>query len=107
MAEEIQILQKKLPFLGDDLLNAFAEEGTWMELEAGVQLIFNRLDQRICDYLEELSTVKNTRILDIRHRQIAQDLGTAREVITRTLKKLEKEGKIRQTERGIELIQGK
>lgn len=209
MAEEIQILQKKLPFLEDGLLNAFAEEGTWMELEAGVQLLregqyvkvvpivleglvkvyaqtdskelllyyirpaescimslsavmhndpskvfalteeasrlllipaekinqwllefprlnqlfyqqydlryaemietiqqllFNRLDQRICDYLEELSTVKNTRILDIRHRQIAQDLGTAREVITRTLKKLEKEGKIRQTERGIELI---
>lgn len=73
-------------------------------IETIQQLLFNRLDQRIYDYLEELSIVRGTRILDIRHRQIAQDLGTAREVITRTLKKLEKEGKIRQAEHGIEIL---
>lgn len=67
------------------------------------QLLFNRLDHRILEYLEELSRLKSTRILDIRHRQIAQDLGTAREVITRTLKKLEREGRIRQGQGGIEL----
>lgn len=67
------------------------------------QLLFNRLDHRILEYLDELSRLKGTPILDIRHRQIAQDLGTAREVITRTLKKLEKEGRIRQVQGGIEI----
>ncbi len=68
------------------------------------QLLFNRLDHRILEYLQELSALKGTRILDIRHRQLAQDLGTAREVVTRTLKKLEKEGRIRQVQGGIELL---
>lgn len=68
------------------------------------QLIFQRLDSRIYDYLKEKSRVTATRLLDLRHREIAQELGTSREVITRVLKKLEKEGKIKQTEKGLELI---
>ncbi|MDZ7650813.1 MAG: Crp/Fnr family transcriptional regulator [Cytophagales bacterium] len=68
------------------------------------QLIFQKLDSRIFEYLKEKSRVKSTRTLDLRHREIALELGTSREVITRVLKKLEKEGKIRQTDSGIELI---
>lgn len=68
------------------------------------QLIFQKLDSRIFEYLKEKSRVKSTRILDLRHREIALELGTSREVITRVLKKLEKEGKVRQVENGIELI---
>jgi len=68
------------------------------------QLIFQKLDSRIYDYLKEKSRVKSNRILDLRHREIALELGTSREVISRVLKKLEKEGKIRQGESGIELI---
>jgi CRP/FNR family transcriptional regulator len=68
------------------------------------QLLFNRLDQRIYDYLLELSHMKSSKVIQVKHRQIAQDLGTAREVITRTIKKLEKENKIRQTEKGIEIL---
>ncbi len=68
------------------------------------QLIFHKLDSRIYDYLKEKSRLKSTPVLDLRHREIAQALGTSREVITRVLKKLEKEGKIRQTFMGIELL---
>lgn len=68
------------------------------------QLIFQKLDGRLFDYLQEKSRVSNTRLLNIRHREIALDLGTSREVITRVLKKLEKEGRIRQVEHGIELL---
>ncbi|QOI96584.1 MAG: Crp/Fnr family transcriptional regulator [Flammeovirgaceae bacterium] len=68
------------------------------------QLIFQKLDARLYDYLVEKSRLKDTAFLDIRHREIAQDLGTSREVITRVLKKLEKEGKIRQTHLGIHLL---
>ncbi len=68
------------------------------------QLIFQKLDGRLYEYLKEKSRVKSTKQLDLRHREIAQELGTSREVITRVLKKLEKEGKIHQRENGIELI---
>lgn len=68
------------------------------------QLIFQKLDGRLLEYLKEKGRVKSTHLLDLRHREIAQELGTSREVITRVLKKLEKEGKIRQQDNGIELI---
>ncbi len=68
------------------------------------QLIFQKLDGRLLEYLNEKSRVSSNNVLDLRHREIAQDLGTSREVITRVLKKLEKEGKIRQASNGIEIM---
>ena len=38
------------------------------------------------------------------HNQLANELGTAREEITRVLKKLDIEEKIEQTEKGIKII---
>lgn len=66
-------------------------------------LLFGRMDQRLYTYLLEKSKLKGERVLDLRHKQIAAELGTAREVVTRVLKKLEQEGRIRQTEAGIEI----
>jgi CRP/FNR family transcriptional regulator, anaerobic regulatory protein len=73
-------------------------------LETINYLIYHKLDKRIMDYLAEKSRIKGGKIIDIRHKQIASELGTAREVITRILKKLEKEGMIRQHPHGIEII---
>lgn len=67
-------------------------------------LLFNRLDQRVYNYLLERSKLKGEKVLQIRHRQIAAELGTVREVVTRVLKRLEQEGKIAQTEEGIEIL---
>jgi CRP/FNR family transcriptional regulator, anaerobic regulatory protein len=68
------------------------------------QLIFQRLDSRLLDYLKEKSRLQAGPLLNLRHRQIALDLGTSREVVTRVLKKLEREGKIIQHGNGIRLI---
>ncbi len=68
------------------------------------QLIFQKLDSRLFDYLKEKSRVRGQSTLTLRHREIALELGTSREVITRVMKKLEKEGKIKQTSSGIMLI---
>jgi CRP/FNR family transcriptional regulator len=73
-------------------------------LETIKYLLYHRLDKRILDYLVEKSRIKGEKILDIRHKQIASELGTAREVITRLLKKMEKEGKIKQHDHGIEIL---
>lgn len=67
-------------------------------------LLYHKLEKRIYDYLLEKSEVKGEKLLNIRHKQIASELGTAREVISRLLKKMEKEGKIRQHTDGIEIL---
>jgi len=67
-------------------------------------LLYNRLDQRLYNYLLEMSKQKDSKLLSIRHRQIAAELGTVREVISRVMKKLEHEGKVRQLPNGIEIL---
>lgn len=68
-------------------------------------LLFDKLDQRLYNYLLEKSKLKGEKILPLRHKHIAGELGTAREVITRVIKRLEQEGKVRQLPEGIEIIQ--
>jgi len=67
-------------------------------------LVFEKLDERILDYLKKKSNITGNKALDIRHREIASELGTSREVITRVLRKLEKEEKIIQSEGKITLL---
>jgi CRP/FNR family transcriptional regulator len=57
-------------------------------------LVFKKFDERLLLYLQEKSGVTKSNILKITHQDIANDMGTLREVVSRTLKKLEKEGKI-------------
>ena len=58
------------------------------------QLIFYRLDERLYNYLKEKTVLSGNSQVTITHQQIATDMGTAREVISRLLKKLELENKI-------------
>lgn len=51
--------------------------------------LFDKLDQRIMDYLKNKSRLTNSKNINVTHKQIALDLGSSREVISRTLKKLE------------------
>ncbi len=68
------------------------------------QLIFKSLDIRLYNHLKELSRLKKEKLLKVRHLQLANELGSAREVISRMLKKLEREGKITQHKDGIEVF---
>lgn len=68
------------------------------------QLIFYRLDERLMNYLLDLSREKKNTEVSITHQMIANDLGTAREVVSRLMKKLEKEGKIEQGRNLVRII---
>jgi CRP/FNR family transcriptional regulator len=55
------------------------------------EIAFGKMDERLINYLIEKSEdciLRNT------HQKIANDLGTSREVVSRLLKDLEREGKI-------------
>lgn len=73
-------------------------------LETINQLVFTNLDQRLYKFLKDTSRIKNENPLKISHRQIANELGTAREVVSRVMKKLEKENKILQSSDSIKIL---
>ena len=60
------------------------------------QLLFDKMDARILEYLKSQVKLTGKNPLKISHRQIATDLGTAREVVSRVMKKLENERKVNQ-----------
>ncbi len=68
------------------------------------QVVFQRLDKRIFEYLDQRIKRQGTPVLKVSHKKIADDLGTAREVVSRILKKFEKEGLISQSSLGIEIL---
>jgi CRP/FNR family transcriptional regulator len=67
-------------------------------------VLFNKMDSRLYDYLKTKATVRKENPLKISHQQIANELGTVREVISRVIKKLEIEGLVKQHTHGIEII---
>ena len=72
-------------------------------LETINHVLFNKMDKRLLDFLVEKKKVTQQNPIKISHRQIANELGTAREVISRVMKKLENEGKIKQHSQSIEI----
>ena len=73
-------------------------------LETINHLLFNKLDQRVLTHLQGKEEISGRILIKTTHKQIANELGTAREVISRVIKKLEKEDKLIQHSDGIELL---
>ena len=67
-------------------------------------LVFKKLDERLIRYLKDKSEKTGAPILRITHQEIANDMGTLREVVSRTLKKLEKDGLISLTRSEIKIL---
>ena len=67
-------------------------------------LLLDKMDKRLYDHLKKKSELTDHRPIKLSHSQIANELGTAREVISRIMKKLETEGKVIQTKQGIVII---
>jgi CRP/FNR family transcriptional regulator len=55
------------------------------------EVAFGKMDKRLNEYLIEKS---ENNVLDVTHQQIANDLGTSREVVSRLLKDLEKKDRV-------------
>ena len=68
------------------------------------QLLFMSFDQRLATYLIEASDRTNSLDIKITHEQIAQDLNSAREVVSRMLKHFAKEGYVHLSRGKIHLI---
>ena len=60
-------------------------------LESIDQIAFSSLDERLLNLLEKMSESKNTKEIKTTHQNLAKELNTSREVISRLLKKLEEQ----------------
>ncbi|MCU4176423.1 Crp/Fnr family transcriptional regulator [Carboxylicivirga sp. N1Y90] len=67
-------------------------------------IAFMKMDERLEKYLAQRSAEINTTILLGTHQEIADDLHTSREVVSRLLKQLEKLGRVRLSRNKIEII---
>ena len=67
-------------------------------------VLFNKMDSRLYNHLKTKTTIRKESPLKISHQQIANELGTVREVISRVMKKLEIEGLVKQHTNGIEVL---
>lgn len=67
-------------------------------------LMFDKMDKRLYKHLQTKASIKNQNPLKISHQQLADELGTVREVISRVMKKLETDGLVRQHTQKIELL---
>lgn len=67
-------------------------------------IAFRNMDERLEFYLERCKNETAKTQLNLTHQQIADDLNSSREVISRLLKKMEQLGKIKLNRNSIELI---
>ena len=59
------------------------------------QVAFRSMDERLEFYLKRQSKDSSLRVINISHQQIATDLNSTREVISRLLKKMEQRGLVK------------
>ncbi|KRT17866.1 Crp/Fnr family transcriptional regulator [Pedobacter ginsenosidimutans] len=65
---------------------------------------FRRMDKRLYNYLKEMGKITNSKIVSKTHQEIAYELHSSRVVISRLLKTLEIDGKVKLNRHNIELI---
>ena len=74
-------------------------------LEAVDTIAFLKMDQRLYKYLKDRAMVINSENITTTHKEIAEDLHTSRVVISRLLKKLENEHKIKLFRNSIKILE--
>ena len=74
-------------------------------LETIDTLAFMKMDERVFKYLIDKVKLSASTSLEIKHNDVADDLNTSRVVISRILKQLENENKIKLSRNKIEVIQ--
>lgn len=73
-------------------------------LEMVNEVSFKKVDQRLLSLLSKKAELNNSSMINTTHEQLANELGTARVVVSRLLKVLEEEGKVKLGRNKIQLL---
>lgn len=83
-----------------DLVNGRFSDVMWVF----EQFVFTKMASRLSALLVEYSSLAQSNILTVTHEELARDLGTAREVVTRMLKQLESDNLVKVSRSRIEIV---
>ncbi len=101
--DKLESMIRSFPYLNKYVLELFHQR--FNELIDFIDAIsFKNIDARLLEYLQKKNDSTNDNFVKLTHKQIAEDLGTAREVVSRLLKQLEKQGKVKNHRGKIEII---
>ena len=67
------------------------------------QIMWKSVDKRLANFLLEETTLEDSEVLKLTHEDIANHLGTAREVVTRMLRYFQNEGYVKLTRGTVEI----
>jgi CRP/FNR family transcriptional regulator len=94
---------KKFPEWSDFIFKLYHKR--FEELLSVVNAIaFQKLDVRLLHLLKQKSELANSKEIKVTHQQLAEELGTAREVVSRVAKQMENEGLIQLSRNKITLM---
>ncbi len=86
--EELALARPEVEKFKNDIIAMRFSEVMWL-IE---QIMFMKMDQRVANFLVEMVNIMGKNEIDMSHQEIADNLGTAREVVSRILKYFENEG---------------
>jgi len=86
-------------YISNNYNNRFAELLQVIDLIA-----FSNMDKQLLHYLEERSKALNTRVLEVTHQEIADELHAHREAISRLLRIMEQKKLVRLDRNNIEVL---
>jgi len=101
--EKLYSLRKNHPLWNLYIYEQFNEK-FYEVIDMVKTLTFSNKEKRLEDFLIKKSALNKTKIVNKSHQEIANELGSSREVISRLLKKLEKEGKVKLSLRQIKIL---
>jgi CRP/FNR family transcriptional regulator len=101
--ENMQVWMGKYPSWQQYILDSYHTRITEL-FETIDTLAFMKMDERLLKHLQDKAKVNHDEMIQSTHQEIAYDLNTSRVVISRLLKKLEKEGKIQMYRNQIKVI---
>jgi CRP/FNR family transcriptional regulator, anaerobic regulatory protein len=66
---------------------------------------FKKMDERLLNFIKKKCEHAKSKTLNVTHEQLANELGTARVVVSRLLKQMEEEGLVKLGRNKIKLIE--
>jgi len=73
-------------------------------LEVVNEVAFKKMDERLLSFIKKKCELTQSHTLFLTHEQLAQELGTARVVVSRLLKQMEEEGLVQLGRHKITLV---
>ena len=89
--DKISLLVKDFPEWLDYIFKLYHKRFEEL-LDVVDAIAFKKLDERILDFVKNKAKLTNSNVINLTHEQIANELGSARVVVSRLLKQLESEG---------------